>query len=104
MDKEIRLFVERYKQRLAELGIEVKKVLLFGSRARGLSHRHSDLDLVVVSNDLKDLDLWERLSLLGQARAGLRYVPVEILGLTEEELEGENPFIQKEIKPAAVEV
>ncbi len=104
MDKEIYLSIEKYKQRLAQQRIEVKKVLLFGSRAKGDHHQYSDLDLVVVSNDFKNLDLWERLSVLGMARAGLRGIPVEILGVTEEEFERGDAFTQQEIKPVAVEL
>jgi hypothetical protein len=48
----------------------------------------------------------KRLWLLGQARAGMRKKPMEILGLTEEEfeLEGKGTFVGDEVKSKGIEV
>jgi len=105
MDKEIDFIVKQYKERLKALGIKVKKIILYGSHAQGMAKEDSDIDLVVISNDFKDMDLWERLSLLGRARMGIRK-PMEILGLTEEELaqEGEGTFIGDDVKAKGMEM
>lgn len=47
--KEIGQITSDYKQALTEHGIKVKKLILFGSYARGVEHDWSDVDLVVVS-------------------------------------------------------
>lgn len=105
MDKEIRRILKIYSKNLEERGIQAQKILLFGSYAKGSQKAHSDLDLLVISEDFKGMDLWERLSLLGRARIGIEK-PMEILGLTEEEyqLEKEGTFIGDEVKPLAINI
>ena len=105
MDKEIYRIIIEYKRKLEGMGIKVKKIILYGSHAVEKTEEHSDIDLVVVSNDFKDIDLWERLCLLGRARIGIKK-PMEILGFTEEEFDSENSgtFVGDEIKSKGIEV
>ncbi len=103
MDKKINLIITKYKQRLETLGIKVQKIVLYGSYTSGNVKEESDIDLVVVSDDFRDMDLWERLCLLGRARIGIKR-PMEILGLTREEYAAERngTFIADEIKAKGV--
>ncbi len=105
MDRENHITIVQYREKLESLGIGVKKIILYGSHAAGNAREHSDLDLLVVSDDFESMDLWERLCLLGRARKGIKR-PMEILGLTEEEFEaeGEGTFIGNEVKLKGVEV
>lgn len=105
MDKEIDIIITEYKQKLETMGIKVKKIIIYGSYASGSAKEDSDIDLVVVSNDFKDMDLWERLCLLGRARMGIQR-PMEILGFTEKEFAAEHSgtFIGDEIKTKGVEI
>lgn len=105
MDTENNTAIAEYKERLETLGISVKKIILYGSQASGRAREDSDLDLVVVSDSFRDMDLWERLCLLGRARKGINR-PMEILGLTEEEFEseGRGTFIGDEVKSKGIEV
>jgi len=105
MDKEIYRIIIEYKQKLEGMGIKVKKIILYGSHAVEKTEEHSDIDLVVVSDDFKDMDLWERLCLLGRARIGIKR-PMEILGYTEEEfnVEQKGSFIGDEVKSKGIEV
>jgi predicted nucleotidyltransferase len=105
MDREIYQVISEYKRRLQSLGIKVKKTFLYGSHAVGKAREDSDIDLVVISEDFKSMDIWERLCLLGRARMGIKR-PMEIIGLTEEELESEDSgsFIGDEVKSKGVEV
>jgi len=104
-EKEVHDTIAQYRKKLESMGIRPKKIILYGSHASGTAREHSDLDLVVVSDDLKDLDLWERLCLLGRARMGITK-PMEILGFTEEEYESDqcSTFIRDEVKAKGVEV
>ena len=104
-EKEVHDTIARYKKGLEALGIKPKKIILYGSHASGIATEHSDLDLVLVSDDLKDMDLWERLSLLGRARKGIEK-SMEILGFTVEEYESDQcgTFIRDEVKAKGVEV
>ena len=105
MDKEINLIVNEYRKKLEVLGIKAKKIILYGSYAFGNAKVDSDLDLVVISNDFKNMDLWERMCILGRARIGIQR-PMEILGFTEKEFAKENrgTFIGDEIKTKGVEI
>jgi len=106
MDRENYIIISEYRDKLESLGIKVKKIILYGSHAFENARKDSDLDLVVVSDNFRDMDLWERLWLLGQARAGMKKKPMEILGLTEEEFEseGKGTFIGDEVKSKGIEV
>ena len=105
MEEEVLITITEYKEELEVLGITPKKIILYGSYAAGKAREHSDLDLLVVSDDFEDMDLWERLCLLGRARKGV-VRPIEILGLTEEEFEaeGKGTFIGNEVKLKGIEV
>lgn len=83
--QKIARIIERYKQELKNFGIKVRKVILFGSYATGRQKRYSDIDLVVISEDFRKLNLRERLELLGSA-AGKLFEPIEALGYTPKEL------------------
>ena len=61
--------------------------------------------MIVVSDDFKNMDIWERLCLLVRVRTGIKR-PMEIMGFTEEELESEDSdnFIKDEIKSKGLEI
>jgi hypothetical protein len=105
MDQKIKQIVRDYKKKLAGLGIIAEKSLIFGSYAQGRATKDSDLDLLIISDDFKKMDLWERLCLLGRARKGICR-PMEILGLTREEFAEQKTgtFVADEIKARAVEI
>lgn len=68
-----------------ELGrkINISKIILFGSAAHGQAKKDSDLDLIILSNNFKNMSFIRRLQLLSHARKGLaRRVPMDILGYT----------------------
>lgn len=107
MDKKVIEAIERFRFSLAELGIKVKRTIIFGSYVTGKAKKHSDIDIVVISDDFKDMDMFQRLEMIGLALAKARIMgPIEALGYTEEEYdsEGEGTFIGDEIKIKGVEV
>lgn len=103
MDKEIHRLIMLYKLKLEALGIKVKKIILYGSYAEGRASKDSDIDLLVVSDNFKDMDLWERLTLMGRARIGIKR-PIEIIGVTEKEFMSENfgTFIGDKVKTKGI--
>ncbi len=44
---------------LNEVGIHVEKIVLFGSYAKGKEKEESDIDIIVVSKDFRDKDIFE---------------------------------------------
>ena len=80
-DKRIRDAVLRFNAGLDESGIHGRKIILYGSYAEGRANEHSDIDLIVVSDDFEGMDLWERQCALGDSTAGI-LEPIEALGYT----------------------
>jgi predicted nucleotidyltransferase len=83
--KEIIEYVKNiYINRLKENGISVESVFFFGSRARGDYLEDSDIDLLIVSPNFKNMDIFRRLILLNKI---WDYpIPAEITGYTKEEI------------------
>ncbi len=88
-----------FRNKLAGNGLNIAKIVLFGSHANGRAGDKSDLDLVIVSDDFQGKNIFERVALIGDARAAVVQtfrIPVDILLMTPDELENE-------ISPAAEE-
>lgn len=100
-EREIKEIIDRYRQEIEKLGIKPQKIILFGSYAGGAPREDSDIDLIIVSDDFKDMNLRERLELLGIA-AGRVFEPIEALGYTQEELESrkKETFLEAILKSA----
>ena len=64
MDKKISRLVDRVKEHLIELyGEKIKKVILYGSHARGEASGESDIDLLVlVDESIEPFEVRKRLS------------------------------------------
>jgi predicted nucleotidyltransferase len=98
--KEVISIVKDYLRNL-EGKINVKKVILFGSAARGKMHRDSDIDLIIISPDFKKMGFVERLILLSRLREGMKKsAPMDIFAYTPEEFEklSKESIILKEAK------
>jgi len=96
----IKKIVGRFKQELKKLGINSEKIILYGSCAQGTSREGSDIDLIVISDDFKNLNLRERLEILGLA-AGRVFEPIEALGYTKKEIKGKKECFVEEILNSA---
>lgn len=101
MDPKATQIAWHLRQNLVARGIEVQDILLFGSRARQTYRDDSDYDLLVISESFKEMDTWDRLMLLGEARSDI-FDPLEILGQTPEEFESPGSYFYAEIKNTSV--
>jgi predicted nucleotidyltransferase len=107
MDQKITEILEKFKSALQAQGINVSRFILFGSRASEKATEESDIDVAVVSENFKDLNLLKRLELIGLALAKAKiFEPIEALGYTEEELasKGQGTFIGDEIKSKGIQI
>ena len=52
-------FLKKFKKKLSK-NISVDKMILFGSRATGKTHRWSDFDLIIVSKKFRGIDSLKR--------------------------------------------
>ena len=107
MDKKIskiRKIIEEYKFVLTHLGIKVERTILFGSFAYGSSRKDSDIDLIVVSDDFKNMNLRQRLEILGIAAVKIMQ-PIEAMGYTLKEIkDSSKPAFLKHILKAGIGV
>lgn len=83
---------------LKERGLDVSKIILFGSQMRGEAGDESDVDLVIVSKDFRTKDIFERVGAVRHAVAVTikRFmVPLDVVGLTPEEFESESLLVAR---------
>ena len=86
-------FLERC---LKEKDLNVSKIILFGSQATGKATEESDIDVVIISDDFRNKDIFERAVLTKEAeiRTIKKYmIPLDIITLTPEEFESETSLI-----------
>ena len=77
---------------LEENGLNISKIVVFGSRANGLAREDSDIDMVIVSEDFRGKNILQRVKMTGQPEVlTIRKfrVPLDILTMTPEEFESE---------------
>lgn len=84
--QDVKRIIEKFAQELKKLGINPERITLYGSYAKGNPREGSDIDLIVVSDDFRGMNIRERLEILGLA-AGKTFEPIESLGYTREEVE-----------------
>ena len=76
--------VHMIKNRIIE-NINAKSIVLFGSVARGVEHEDSDIDILVIWDEQKELSNVKRRILLRKI-IGLVESPLDVLTCTSEEL------------------
>jgi uncharacterized protein len=107
MDKKIAKTLRGFKAALEAEGIEVSRMILFGSYAKRSPRRESDIDVAIISENFKGMNLLQRFETIGLALGNARIMePIEAIGYTEEEFasKSEGTFIGDEIKSRGVEV
>lgn len=87
---EIKRLVAKYAEELKKQNVHVERVILYGSYAKGVAEAYSDIDLVVISSDLKRWPFLERLQMLSRATLTL-HAPFEVLGYTPQEIQEHGP-------------
>ncbi|MDH5806394.1 MAG: nucleotidyltransferase domain-containing protein [Candidatus Methanomethylicaceae archaeon] len=81
-----RTYIERkIKHYINNLPIEVKFAILFGSTIYNNRLKNSDIDLIIVSNDFKNMPFEKRILIL--QKYWKHNVTLEVFGFTEEEFE-----------------
>lgn len=92
MDKSAAInILARFTERLEAQGIKPGKVILYGSYATGTMREGSDIDVVVISDDFRGKNYWERLDILTQAIYHV-FAPIEAVAMTQEEWDKGDSF------------
>jgi len=99
--REIKKIIAQYEDSLETLGIRVSKIILYGSYARNRAKEYSDIDIAVVSQDFKRLDVFERQEILSKAHHKFGE-PIEPIGLTPEQLREKKGFVREIVENGVV--
>jgi uncharacterized protein len=94
MDKESALdSLHRFRLALESKGIQIHKLVLYGSFAQGRAKEGSDIDVLVISDGFLGKSYWERIDILSDAIYEV-FEPIEAVALTKEEWErGESTVV-----------
>jgi uncharacterized protein len=76
----------KFKKVLKKNGINVDKMILYGSYATNTQHEGSDIDVVIISLDFYDKDYWQRNEILTNASMEI-FKPIEPIPMTPDEWE-----------------
>ncbi len=72
IDKEIMDVIEKYIKVILE-NYKVKAIILFGSYAKGTNHKDSDIDIAIITDDIKCEDVFEEQLNLKKLRRNIDY-------------------------------
>jgi len=95
IDIEILNSIERYIEEISKY-YKIDFIILFGSYAKGTNHEDSDIDIAIISSDIKDRfdDMAKLMSLTWDIDTRIEPHPIK----TEEFRENETPFIDEVIR------
>ena len=99
--KAINILKELVKQR----GMDVDKIVVFGSYARGEEKKGSDIDIIIVSRDFEDKDIFERVKLASGLHRQLvekTMMPADIMYYSPSEWEEGNSLIINQAKEEGI--
>lgn len=88
--------VKYFEMCLRKGGVNISKIVLFGSRVKGRATEESDIDIAVVSKDFEDKDIFVRARLTKEAEVMTIkkfMIPLDIITMTPEEFESETSLI-----------
>ncbi len=94
MDKAaINEIIAYLKQSLIKHGINVDSIAIFGSALSEKMGKDSDIDIIIISSDFKNLDLFERarLTMKPETETLKRFkIPMDVINLSPEEYNESN--------------
>jgi len=94
--------VRNYAKEINKTGVNLRKVILFGSFAKGTQHQWSDLDVALVADDFSGVGFLDRqrFSVVGIQKPFLR---IESITYPTDYFVKSDPFIE-EIKKTGIEI
>lgn len=93
MDKgSVLKIISDFKKILVNKGIEINKLVLYGSYATLTQSKGSDIDIVVVSDSFKGMGYWQRLDIISDAIYEI-FQPIEAVCLTTEEWDNKDSMV-----------
>ena len=94
--------VRSYAKEINQAGVNLRKVILFGSFAKGTQHEWSDIDVALVADDFTGVGFLDRQRFSG---IGIKnpYIGIEPLTYPTDYFQEGDPFIE-EIKKTGIEI
>jgi predicted nucleotidyltransferase len=93
--------VENYAREISDSGITLKKVILYGSFAKGMQHEWSDIDVALVADEFEGLPTdHDYFSFIGIKKP---YIRIEANTYPSDYFQKGDPFID-EIKNTGIEI
>ena len=100
--KKVEKEIKEYIEALHEDKLPIKKVILFGSYAKGTQHKWSDIDLCIISPKFKDF--FEAMQYLWLKRVSDKGLTIEPVGFSPKDFKDEYDSLVDEIKNTGVEI
>ena len=97
--------VKYFEERLREKGVRISKIILFGSQAFGGASKESDVDIVLISRDFRNKDIYRRLDLIKEAEIATikKYmIPLDIIMMTPDEFKSGTSLVSEYAKQGQV--
>ena len=94
--KKIKEIIRFLEENLRKQNLNISKIAIFGSQAKGSATGESDLDIVIVSKDFQGRDIFERVKLIKEPEIltiKKFMVPLDIITMTPEEFESGSSLI-----------
>jgi len=94
--------VRNYAKEINGMGVNLRKVILFGSFAKGTQHEWSDIDVALVADEFSGVGFFDRQLFSG---IGIKtpYIIIEPITYPTDYFEESDPFIE-EIKSTGIEI
>jgi len=94
--------VKDYAKEINEVGVNLRKVILFGSFAKGTQHEWSDIDVALVADDFTGVGILDtpRFSRINLQKP---YIRIEPITYPTDYFQESDPFIE-EIKKTGIEI
>lgn len=94
--EEIKRVANLLKKAFTEKGVAVEKIIVFGSQSTGITHKDSDIDMLVISKDFKGKDIFQRAEITGSANRSVMkkvLIPLDVISMTPDEWKSGNSLI-----------
>lgn len=82
--------IDHLRECLEREGLNISNIILFGSHAQGTATKDSDVDIIILSNDFRGQNIFDRVKILAAPRwenVRKHPMPMDIILKTPEEIE-----------------
>jgi len=96
--RSINIVIKFLEQSLKDEGLNISKIVLFGSQSEGKATDESDIDIAIISKDFDNKDIFERSNMTKKAEISTLkkfMIPLDIITLTPDEFDNGSSLISE---------